>query len=206
MNTEKFSPNILVSLFCVILVISNIASTKIIGIWDIIIDGGTLLFPISYIFGDIFAEVYGWKVSRRIILLGLYCILLNATILYLVQIIPAANIWENQESYEVILWLVPRITMGSIFWYLAWSFVNTWTLLVIRQITWIRWLWMRTIWSTIVWQLFDSTIFCLIAFYGTMPNASIVTIIVTNIIFKTLVETVMTPLTYKIIKSLKNHQ
>jgi len=118
-TTPSFRFTILVSLFCVILVISNIASTKMTQFAGLTLDAGTILFPLSYIFGDIFAEVYGWKTAKKIILLGFAAIILNALILAIVQYLPVASFWENQISYEVILGLVPRITLGSIFGYLA---------------------------------------------------------------------------------------
>lgn len=119
------------------------------------------------------------------------------------QILPSADFWSNQTSYESILGLVPRITLGSIFGYLAGSFSNAWSLLAIRKITGHRWLWMRTIGSTIVGQTFDSTVFCLIAFLGTMGSVDIVHLIVSNIIFKVLVEAIFTPFTYKIVTVMK---
>jgi queuosine precursor transporter len=193
----------LVALFCVILIISNIASTKMTQFAGLTLDAGTILFPLSYIFGDIFAEVYGWKVSRKVILLGFACIVLNAAILYIVQVLPVAGFWENQGSYEAILGLVPRITLGSIFGYLAGSFSNAWTLLAIRKMTGERWLWMRTVGSTIVGQTFDSTVFCLIAFLGTMGNVDLVYLLLSNIVFKVAIEALFTPVTYRIVKYMK---
>lgn len=201
MNSFRFTT--LVTLFCVILIISNIASTKMTQFAGLTLDAGTILFPLSYIFGDIFAEVYGWKVSRKVILLGFACIVLNAFILYIVQVLPAAGFWENQGSYEAILWLVPRITLGSIFGYLVGSFTNAWTLLAIRKITGEKWLWMRTVGSTLVGQTFDSAVFCLIAFLGTMGNVELVHLLLSNILFKVAVEAFFTPVTYKIVKYMK---
>jgi uncharacterized integral membrane protein (TIGR00697 family) len=109
--TPSFRFTILVSLFCVILVISNIASTKMTQFAGLTLDAGTILFPLSYIFGDIFAEVYGWKMSKKIILLGFAAIVLNALILAIVQYLPVASFWEFQSSYENILGLIPRITL-----------------------------------------------------------------------------------------------
>lgn len=197
MNSFRFT--ILVTLFCVILIISNIASTKMTQFAGLTLDAGTILFPLSYIFGDIFAEVYGWKVSRKVILLGFACIVLNAAILYIVQVLPVASFWENQGSYESILGLVPRITLGSIFGYLAGTFSNAWTLLAIRKITGHKWLWMRTIGSTLVGQTFDSTVFCLIAFLGTMGHAELFALALSNIVFKVAIEAFFTPVTYRIV-------
>lgn len=200
-NSFRFTN--LVTLFCVILIISNIASTKMTQFGGLTLDAGTILFPLSYIFGDVFAEVYGWKTSRKIILLWFTCIVLNALILYIVQILPVASFWENQTSYEAILGLVPRITLGSIFGYLAGTFSNAWTLLAIKKITGSKWLWMRTIGSTLVWQTFDSTVFCLIAFFGTMANTDLVALAFSNIIFKVAIEALFTPITYRVVAFMK---
>ncbi len=202
-NTPSFRFTILVSLFCVILVISNIASTKMTQFVGLTLDAGTILFPLSYIFGDIFAEIYGWKVSKRIILLGFVAIVLNATILAIVQYLPVASFWEFQSSYENILGLVPRITLGSIFGYLAGSFSNAWSLLWIRRITGERWLAMRTIGSTLLGQTADTVVFCIIAFSGTMGQIDLIHLALSNILFKVAVEAFFTPVTYRIIKWMK---
>jgi len=106
-------------------------------------------------------------------------------------------------SYETILGLVPRITLGSIFGYLAGNFSNTWSLLAIRKITGAKWLWMRTIGSTLVGQTFDSTVFCLIAFLGTMGHVDLLHLVISNIVFKVFVEALFTPVTYKVIAFMK---
>lgn len=199
----SFRFTILVSLFCVVLVISNIASTKITHFAGLTLDAGTILFPLSYIFGDIFAEVYGWKVSKNIILLWLVAIVMSAIILGIVQYLPVAISWENQTSYEAILGLVPRITLWSIWGYLTGSLSNAWSLLWIRKLTGERWLAVRTIGSTLIGETADTIVFCLIAFLGTMTSSVFVTLILSNIIFKVGVEALCTPLTYKAIGWMK---
>lgn len=198
-STYSFPFTAMTTFFCVILVISNIASTKMTQFAGLTLDAGTILFPISYIFGDIFAEVYGWQVSKKVILLGFTCILLNATVLWIVQILPSAGFWTNQVSYDTILGLLPRITLGSIGGYLAGSLSNAWSLIAIRRITGERWLWMRTIGSTLVGQSFDTVVFCLIAFLGTMSTSELITLVVSNIIFKVAIEALFTPLTYRVV-------
>ncbi len=199
----SFRFTILVSLFCVILVISNIASTKMTQFAGLTLDAGTILFPLSYIFGDIFAEVYGWKVSKKIILLGFAAIVLNALILAIVQYLPVASFWEFQSSYENILGLVPRITLGSIFGYLAGSFSNTWSLLWIRKMTGEKWLAVRTIGSTLIGQTADTMVFCTIAFLGTMGQIDLIHLALSNILFKVAVEALFTPVTYRVVKWMK---
>ena len=199
----SFRFTLLVSLFCVILVISNIASTKMTQFAGLTLDAGTILFPLSYIFGDIFAEVYGWKTSKKIILLGFIAIVLNALILAIVQYLPVASFWEFQSSYENILGLVPRITLGSIFGYLAGSFSNTWSLLWIRKMTGERWLAVRTIGSTLIGQTADTVVFCTIAFLGTMGQIDLIHLALSNILFKVAVEALFTPVTYRVVKWMK---
>ena len=199
----SFRFTLLVSLFCVILVISNIASTKMTQFAGLTLDAGTILFPLSYIFGDIFAEVYGWKTSKKIILLGFIAIVLNALILVIVQYLPVASFWEFQSSYENILGLVPRITLGSIFGYLSGSFSNTWSLLWIRKMTGERWLAVRTIGSTLIGQTADTVVFCTIAFLGTMGQIDLIHLALSNILFKVAVEALFTPVTYRVVKWMK---
>jgi uncharacterized integral membrane protein (TIGR00697 family) len=202
-SPPSFRFTLLVSLFCVILVISNIASTKMTQFAGLTLDAGTILFPLSYIFGDIFAEVYGWKVSKKIILLGFAAIVLNALILGIVQYLPVASFWEFQSSYENILGLVPRITLGSIFGYLAGSFSNTWSLLWIRKLTGEKWLAVRTIGSTLIGQTADTVVFCTIAFLGTMGQIDLIHLALSNILFKVAVEALFTPVTYRVVKWMK---
>lgn len=150
--------------------------------------------------------MYGWKVAKKIILLGFVCIILNASILYIVQVLPAASFWDNQVSYESILGLVPRITLGSIFGYLAGNFSNTWSLLAIRKITGTKWLWMRTIGSTLVGETCDSIVFALIAFLGTMGNIDLFHLVLSNIVFKVAIEALFTPVTYKVVAYMKRSE
>jgi len=199
----SFRFTVLVSLFCVILVISNIASTKMTQFAGLTLDAGTILFPLSYIFGDIFAEVYGWKTAKKIILLGFAAIILNALILAIVQYLPVASFWQHQVSYEAILWLVPRITLGSIFGYLAGSLSNAWSLLWIRKLTGEKWLWVRTIGSTLIGETADTVVFCTIAFLGTMGQIDLINLALSNIIFKIVIEALCTPVTYRVIGWMK---
>ena len=135
--------------------------------------------------------------------MGLCCIVLNALVLYIVQVLPSADFWSNQVSYETILGLVPRITLGSIFGYLAGTFSNAWSLLAIRKITGTKWLWVRTIGSTILGESCDSLVFSFIAFFGTMGNLDLMHLALSNILFKIAVEALFTPVTYKVIAFMK---
>ncbi|TSD05758.1 MAG: protein of unknown function DUF165 [Parcubacteria group bacterium Greene0714_7] len=192
--------------FVSVLLISNIASTKIVDFGWFTFDGGTLLFPLSYIFGDILTEVYGYKKSRSVIWLGFFSALMMSLVLIIVGILPAAADWGNQAAYDAILGLTPRIVMASLIAYFCGEFSNSFILAKMKIATKGRWLWTRTIGSTVVGEFIDSTLFILIAFAGVLPASLLITLIVSNYIFKTGVEIVLTPITYKVIGFLKKKE
>lgn len=191
------------ALFVAILLISNIASSKIINFGFFTFSGGILLFPISYIFGDILTEVYGYTRSRKVIWLGFASNLLMAVTLIIVGHLPPAAQWPNQQAYEKILGLTPRIVSASLIAYFAGEFSNSYVLAKMKILTKGKWLWTRTIGSTIVGELIDTIIFISLAFWGILPPTLIVTVILTNYLFKTGFEIILTPITYWIVHVLK---
>jgi uncharacterized integral membrane protein (TIGR00697 family) len=195
--------DLIMALFVAVLLISNIASSKILRLGPFTFDGGTLLFPISYIFGDILTEVYGYRRSRRVIWAGFASAGLMAGTLALVGALPSAEGWENQEAYEAILGTTPRIVLGSLVAYFAGEFSNSFTLAKMKILTQGRWLWTRTIGSTLIGEGVDTLLFVTIAFAGTMPWSLFWSIIVSNYIFKVGLEAIMTPATYRITSFLK---
>ncbi|MDQ5971347.1 MAG: putative queuosine precursor transporter [Patescibacteria group bacterium] len=192
--------------FVAVLLISNVASTKIIDFGWFTFDGGTLLFPLSYIFGDILTEVYGYKRARGVIWLGFFCALLMSIVFIVVGKLPAASDWGNQAAYDAILGLTPRIVLASLVAYLAGSFSNSMILAKMKIWTKGKMLWTRTLGSTIVGELVDSTFFILIAFWGILPGSLLLTLILSNYIFKTLVEIIFTPATYRVVRMLKKEE
>jgi hypothetical protein len=154
------------ALFVAILIISNVASTKILKVSFFSFDGGTILFPLSYIFGDILTEVYGYARARKVIWMGFFCAALTALIFFIVQVLPPTRGWENQESYEKILGLTPRIVVASLIAYFTGEFSNSFTLAKMKILTKGRWLWTRTIGSTLVGEFVDTVLFVAIAFLG----------------------------------------
>jgi len=192
--------------FVSILLISNVASTKIVDFGWFTFDGGTLLFPLSYIFGDILTEVYGYKKTREVIWLGFFSALMMSIIFIIVGKLPAAPGWDNQNAYDAILGLTPRIVIASLFAYICGSFSNSFILAKMKLWTSGKYLWTRTIGSTIVGEFIDSTLFILIAFFGILPSSLLLTLIISNYIFKTLVEIVFTPVTYRMISFLKRNE
>jgi uncharacterized integral membrane protein (TIGR00697 family) len=204
MNDKQYRYfDILVAIFVAVLLISNISSTKILTLWKFTFDGGTIVFPLSYIFGDILTEVYGFRKSRRVIWLGFISALLMSVVLYIVMLLPPANDWPNQKAFESLLGPLPRIVIASLIAYFAGEFTNAITLSVMKIRTHGRFLWLRTIFSTIIGEGIDTLIFCLIAFYGTLPGNVLWTVIISNYIFKCAVEIILTPVTYKIVHFLK---
>lgn len=197
----------IISVFFVsVLLISNVASTKIIDFKWFTFDGGTLLFPLSYIFGDILTEVYGYKRSRSVIWLGFFMALLMSLIFIIVGVLPSAPDWNNQNAYDLILGLTPRIVIASLIAYSCGEFSNSFILAKMKIWTKGKMLWARTIGSTLVGELIDSVIFIMIAFVGVLPNSLLLTLIISNYIFKTLIEVVFTPITYKIVAFLKKKE
>ena len=197
----------IISVFFVsVLLISNIASTKIVDLKWFTFDGGTLLFPLSYIFGDILTEVYGYKQSRRVIWLGFFMALLMSVVFMVVGALPSAPGWNNQNAYDLILGLTPRIVIASLVAYSAGEISNSYILAKMKIWTKGKMLWSRTIGSTLVGELIDSILFILIAFWGILPNSLIFTLIISNYLFKTGIEILFTPITYKVVSFLKNKE
>jgi uncharacterized integral membrane protein (TIGR00697 family) len=192
--------------FVAVLLISNVASTKVVDFGWFTFDGGTLLFPLSYIFGDILTEVYGYKKSRGVIWLGFICALVMSLVFIIVGKLPPAPDWENQAAYDAILGLTPRIVLASLVAYCCGSFSNAFVLAKMKVFTQGKHLWTRTIGSTVVGELVDSSLFILIAFLGVLPSGLLLTLIISNYIFKTLVEVVFTPVTYRVVKFLKTRE
>jgi uncharacterized integral membrane protein (TIGR00697 family) len=209
MNTQEKNYKYLgaISVFFVsVLLISNIASTKIVDFGWFTFDGGTLLFPLSYIFGDILTEVYGYRKARGVIWLGFFSALMMSVVLVIVGKLPPAADWNNQAAYDAILGLTPRIVVASLIAYTCGSFSNSFVLTKMKLWSKGKYLWMRTIGSTVVGELVDSSLFILIAFLGVLPSSLLVTLIVSNYIFKTLVEVLFTPLTYRVVRFLKENE
>ncbi len=194
------------ALFVAVLLISNLASTKILSLGVFTFDGGTLLFPLSYIFGDILTEVYGYQRARKVIWTGFGAALLMSLVLWVVQILPPAPDWHNQQAFESLLGFVPRIVLASLIAYFAGAFSNAFLLSKLKIRTKGKYLWLRTIGSTILGEGIDTIIFCMVAFYGLFPTEVLISIIVSNYLFKTGVEVIFTPATYAIVAFLKKHE
>jgi len=189
--------------FVAVLLISNVASTKIVDLGWFTFDGGTLLFPLSYIFGDILTEVYGYRRSRKVIWLGFFSAAVMSLVLAVVGALPAAEGWERQSAYEQILGLTPRIVAASLIAYWAGEFSNSFVLAKLKLVTNGRWLWTRTIGSTLVGEGVDTALFVMIAFAGILEGNLLLAVILSNYAFKCGVEILFTPFTYAIVGRLK---
>lgn len=212
-NTRNFRYfDLILGFFVAILLISNIVSVKAVQIPILFtknhfsFDGGTLLFPISYIFSDILTEVYGYERSRRVIWSGFGALVLMTLVIWLVGVIPADPSWKDQASYQTILMSVPRIAIASIIAYFAGEFSNSFILSKMKIWTKGKYLWTRTIGSTVVGEFVDSLLFVTIAFVGVWDNALVIQVLISNYIFKTLYEIVATPFTYAITAWLKKKE
>ena len=206
---------IITGIFVAVLLISNVASAAkivdmgllIFGIAGIFVfDAGTLLFPLSYIFGDILTEVYGYKKSRMVIWTGFFCALGMSLYFALVGILPSGGGWNSQPAYESILGFVPRIVLASLIAYFAGEFSNSYVLAKMKIITKGKQLWARTIGSTIVGEGVDTFLFAMIAFYGVLPSEVFIALVASNYAFKVGVEVLFTPFTYKIVNFLKKEE
>ncbi|MCX7835034.1 MAG: queuosine precursor transporter [bacterium] len=193
----------LTALFSAILLISNIASVKIVQIGSFTFDGGTLLFPLSYIFSDIFTEVFGFRLARRTIWIGILVQLLAILLFAIVGLLPASEEWQHQQAYSTILLTTTRIVLASIIAFLFGSWSNDLLLSLMKRWSHGKYLWMRTIGSTIVGQVVDTTLFCVIAFGGTISSSLLLNIVLSNYVFKVGVEIFITPITYIVCNYLK---
>jgi queuosine precursor transporter len=193
----------IVALFVTALITANITAVKLIGVFGLVLPAAVIVFPISYILGDVLTEVYGYRAARRVIWLGFLCNLLAVAAIYLGGLLPAAPFWDAQEAYDRILGYAPRVLAASFLAYLVGEFANAIVLAKMKVATNGRFLWSRTIGSTIVGQGLDSLVFIVLAFAGTIPASAMLTAVVTQWLVKSLYEAFATPLTYVVVNRLK---
>jgi hypothetical protein len=198
---------IVVAVFITSLIAANIIAVKLVSVGNFVVPAAAvIIFPLSYIFGDILTEVYGYRESRRVIWLGFLCNLVVVVAIWIAQIMPAAPIWDAQAAYERILGFTPRLLLGSFLAYLVGEFVNSIVLARLKVATGGRWLWSRTISSTLVGQALDSAIFISITFGGSVPTDVLLGMIVTQWLAKSAYEAIATPLTYLVVGYLKGKE
>lgn len=212
--------DLIMATFVTVLLLSNLlSSAKIIdfglsipfgplGSLSFLFDAGTLVFPISYIFGDVLTEVYGYKRSRRVIWMGFAANALMALFIYIAKILPGENQWEGyagQNAYNSILGGISDLVIASLVAYFAGEFLNSYVLAKLKVQTQGQWLPLRTIASTLIGQAADTTIFFLVAtvVLGFFPSSLLVSLIVSNYIFKVAIEVLFTPVTIQVVNTLK---
>ena len=202
--------------FVVVLIVSNILSSAKIVDWGLSLfgmplafDAGTLLFPVSYVFGDILTEVYGYRKSRRVIWAGFVCLALTSLVFYIVQVLPGDATWEKtagQGAYHAVFQGMTSggIVAASLMGYWLGEFSNSFVLARMKILTAGKWLWTRTVGSTLIGEGVDTVVFILTAtFFGVFPASLAASLIAANYIFKVGIEVFMTPVTYKVVGFLK---
>jgi len=193
----------LVHLYVVVLLISNLVGQKTSALGPFRVSGAQLLFPITYIFSDIFTEVYGYAASRRAIWIAFMASILMAAMGMFMVWIPPAEGFKNQAAFEAVFGAVPRMVAASLAAFLAGEFTNSFVLAKMKVWTGGRWLWTRTVGSTVAGQLVDSIIVTFGFFYGRESVPHILQIILSGYVAKVLYEAAATPLTYFIVNRLK---
>ena len=195
--------DVLITMFVVVLLVSNLVAQKICMIGPFAVSGAVLLFPITYIFGDVFTEVYGFAASRRAIWLGFF----GTALLYLmgaaVIALPGAPDWKNQQAFAVVFGFIPRILASSLIAFWAGEFANSYTMARMKLWTKGRKLWTRTVGSTVVGQGVDTVLVITLTFGGRYPIRTLANIIVTGYLLKVGYEVLATPITYLVMGRLK---
>ena len=193
--------------FVACLLLSNLIAGKMWAVTeDITLPAAVILFPVTYILGDVFTEVYGFRKARLIIWAG-FAASFFAVIIYLITIaLPHPGYWEGQEAYATVMGTTPRVAIASFAGYLFGEFSNSMILSRLKVVTGGRKLWVRTITSTLIGEGFDSVIFIMISFWGTMENSVVLKMILFQYLFKVLYEIQFTPVTYAVVKFVKKKE
>lgn len=191
------------ALFVTTLIVSNIIAVKLVDVFGLVLPAAVVIFPISYILGDVLTEVYGYGRARQVIWLGFACNVLAVAAIAVAAWLPPAAFWHGQAAFDAILGYAPRLLAASFAAYLVGEFANAYVLARLKVLTGGRWLWSRTIGSTLVGQGLDSVVFITLAFAGTIPPAVLAGMIATQWLVKTAYEVAATPLTYWVTARLK---
>jgi uncharacterized integral membrane protein (TIGR00697 family) len=195
----------LIQTFVVILLVSNLIAAKLVPIGVFRVSAAQMLFPITYIFGDVFTEVYGYGASRKAIWRGFYASILMAAMGIFAIWLPPAPEWHNQAAFETIFGVVPRIVAGSLLAFWCGEFANSYTMARLKLLTEGKHLWTRTVGSTVVGQFVDTAIVVSFIYYD-QPIATILNVMVSGYLFKVVYEVLATPLTYAVVNFLKQKE
>jgi uncharacterized integral membrane protein (TIGR00697 family) len=194
------------ALFVTCLLTANTMAAKLIVVGGVVLTAGIVIFPVSYVVGDVLTEVWGYAAARRVIWLGFACNALMVAALWLGGELPAAPFWKGQDAYETIFGQTPRLVLASFLAYLVGEFANAFVLARLKIATEGRWLWLRTIGSTVVGQGLDSAVFVTLGFAGIVSAAALAHIVAAQWIVKVLYEAAATPLTYAAVAWLKSRE
>jgi len=190
--------------FVVVLLCSNIiGAAKVTTVYGFTFGAGILFFPISYLFGDVLTEVYGYAKSRKVIWAGFAALLFASFMSWFIVNIPPAEGWNQQEIYATVFGQTPRIALASFVAYWSGEFTNSYIMAKMKIFFSGKFLWMRTIGSTLTGEAVDSLIFYPVAFWGVWPDELVISVMIANYLLKTGWEVILTPITYKIVKFLK---
>jgi hypothetical protein len=207
MNQHRFRYyDLLVHAFVVILLISNLVGQKITAVGPFRISGAQLLFPITYIFGDVFTEVYGYGASRRAIWIGFFASALLAVMGLVAVWLPPAPGWDGQAAFARVFEFVPRLVVASLAAFWCGEFANSFVMAKMKLLTKGRYLWTRTVGSTVAGQAVDTVVVMVLAFGGSLSGGLIANLIVSAYLGKVLYEVAATPVTYWIVNSLKRRE
>ena len=198
--------DLLLAIFIVVLLISNLVGQKLCSIGPFVVSGAQILFPITYIFGDVFTEVYGYAASRRAIWLGFLANGLLAVMGLITVWLPPAPGWQNQAAFATVFYQIPRLIVASLIAYWCGEFTNSYTLAKMKLWTGGKMLWSRTVGSTVTGQFVDTTILYIVGFAGTAPASTLVRGIFSAYLFKVVYEVVATPMTYAVVGYLKHSE
>ena len=197
---------LIAAVFVTCLITANIIAVKLVGALGLVVPAAVIIFPVSYILGDVLTEVYGYRQARQVIWLGFICNLIAVVAIWIGGALPAVSFWDGQAAYESILGYAPRLLAASFIAYLVGEFSNAFILAKMKIATQGRWLWTRTIGSTLVGEGLDSLVFMTLAFVGTIPLSGLASAIVTQWLAKSLYEAAVTPLTYALVNFLKRKE
>jgi hypothetical protein len=192
--------------FVVVLLVSNLIGPKICKLGPLRISGAEFLFPLTYICGDVFTEVYGYAASRRAIWLGFFAMALLGVMGEFAVVMPPAPDWHNQEAFAIVFGLVPRFAIASLVAYWAGEFTNSYVLAKLKLFTNGRFLWTRTVGSTVAGQAVDTVLWASIAFWGVVPLNTLIVLIFSSYATKVAFEVLATPLTYAVVAWLKRSE
>ena len=202
-SSYKYYDLIMASFVTVLLCANLIGVSKVVTLGGVTFGAGVLFFPISYLFGDILTEVYGYARSRKVVWAGFAAMIFASLMSWLIIVMPPAKGWDNQAALETMFGATPRIVLASLLAYFLGEFANSYTLAKLKIFTQGSRLWTRLIGSTIIGEAVDSVLFYPLAFMGIWPQDLLLKVMMSNYLIKVLWEVLATPLTYKIVAFLK---